>query len=148
MITFATEYYIWFKALHIISMVAWMAGMLYLPRLYVYHAGADKGSELSQTFKVMERKLLRLILNPAMILTAVFGIAMLVANPILLAGGWMHVKLTAVVLLFVFHGFLARWRKIFLKDLNERPPSFYRRVNEIPAILMVVIVVMVIVQPF
>jgi putative membrane protein len=140
--------YLWLKALHVIAMVSWMAGMLYLPRLYVYHADADKGSELSETLKIMERRLLRFIINPAMILTWVFGLWMLSKNPAILSQGWLHVKLTAVILLQIFHAFLARWRKAFLKDVNAYPASFFRRVNEIPTALMIVIIIMVIVKPF
>ena len=149
MIEFIVSHYEWFKALHVISLISWMAGMLYLPRLYVYHATADKGSELSETLKIMERRLLRLIINPAMIATWVFGLSMLAANPTLFtASKWMHVKLTAVILLQVFHAFLSRWRKAFLRDENTHTASFYRKVNEIPTVLMIIIVIMVIVKPF
>lgn len=148
MTEFITQHYNWFKAFHIISMISWMAGMFYLPRLYVYHADAVKNSDLSETFKVMERKLLRIIINPAMIATWVFGLAMLYANPVLVAGGWMHAKLTSVVLLQIFHAILARWRKAFLRDENIHSASFYRKVNEIPTVLMIVIVIMVIIKPF
>jgi protoporphyrinogen IX oxidase len=148
MADFIIQYYNWFKALHVIAVISWMAGMLYLPRLYVYHANADKGSELSETLKIMERRLLRIIINPAMILAWIFGLAMIYSNPALLQGGWLHVKLTAVILMQVFHAFLARWRKEFLRDENKRTSKFYRRVNEIPTLLMIVIVIMVIVKPF
>jgi putative membrane protein len=145
---FILHHYEWFKALHLIAVMAWMAGMLYLPRLYVYHADADKGSELSETLKIMERKLLRLIINPAMIVAWILGLSILYANPSMLSGGWLHVKLTAVILLQIFHASLSRWRKAFLRDENTHSGVFYRRVNEIPALLMVVIVIMVIVKPF
>ena len=140
--------YEWLKALHVISIISWMAGMLYLPRLYVYHADADKGSELSETLKIMERRLLRIIINTAMILAWVFGLWMLAKNPALLSGSWLHVKLAAVIGLQVFHACLSRWRKAFLEDRNTRPASFYRKINEIPTVLMIVIVIMVIVKPF
>lgn len=143
------DHYTWFKALHIIAVMAWMAGMLYLPRLYVYHAAADTGSELSETLKIMERRLLRLIINPAMIAAWLFGGALLWANPALLQGaGWMHAKLAAVAGLQIFHALLARWRRAFLKDQNRHSARFYRAVNEIPTVLMIVIVVMVVVRPF
>jgi putative membrane protein len=148
MTAFLVSHYDWLKALHIISVVSWMAGLLYLPRLFVYHADAVKGSELSETFKIMERRLLRVIMNPAMIATWLFGGLMLAASPVLLAQPWLHVKLTCVVLLTLFHHALARWRKSFLKDENRRPAKFYRRVNEIPTLLLVVIVIMVVVRPF
>src|ERR1700761_3329001 len=140
--------YDWLLALHIIAVIAWMAGMLYLPRLYVYHARAAKGSELSETFKVMERRLLRGIINPAMIATFLFGILMLVANPELLHEGWLHVKLTCVILLTVAHGLFARWRKVFERDENSRPAKFYKLWNEVPAALMAIIVIMDITKPF
>jgi putative membrane protein len=146
---FILYHYEWIKALHIIAVISWMAGMLYLPRLYVYHADADKKSELSETLKIMERKLLRIIINPAMILSWVFGLAMIYANPgILSSGGWMHVKLGALVLMQVFHAFLSRWRKAFLKDKNKHKAAFFRKVNEIPTLLMILIVIMVVVKPF
>ena len=142
-------YYPWIKALHIISVMAWMAGMLYLPRLYVYHADAVPGSVQSETFKVMERRLLRAIINPAMIASFVFGI-MLAATPGLVdwSEGWIWVKLAAVIALSAAHGWFSRWRREFAEDRNRRPASFYRKVNEIPTVLLIVIVIMVAVKPF
>lgn len=149
MTDFLLSHYDWLKAFHVISVISWMAGMLYLPRLYVYHADADKGSELSETLKIMERKLLRIIINPAMAFSWLFGLTMIFADPaILSSGGWLHVKLTAVLLLQVFHAFLSRWRKVFLKDQNRHSAAFYRKINEIPTLLMILIVIMVIVKPF
>jgi putative membrane protein len=145
---FILQNYEWFKALHVISMVSWMAGLLYLPRLFVYHVGADKDSELSETLKIMERRLLRFIMNPAMIVTWLFGIALLYANFGLLHSHWMHAKLTLVLLLTGFHHVLGKWRKVFLKDANVRSAKFYRQVNEIPTVLMILIIIMVIVKPF
>jgi len=142
------EYYFWIKAFHVISVIAWMAAMLYLPRLYVYHCRVAAGSEADGLFKTMEVKLLRAILNPAMIAAWLFGILMLVANPALLSQPWMHVKLTAVVILSALHGFMARWRKDFVNATNRHSERFYRVMNEVPAVLMVIIVIMVIVQPF
>lgn len=140
--------YEWIKALHVISMVAWMAGMFYLPRLYVYHTGADVGSELSETLKVMERRLLRAIINPAMIATFVFGIWMLVLVPDYLSEPWMHVKLACLVLMTGFHGALSRWRRQFAADANRHSERFYRIANEVPTVLLIVIIIMVIVKPF
>lgn len=149
MTEFFVNHYLWIKALHVIAVISWMAGMLYLPRLYVYHANADTGSELSETLKIMERKLLRIIINPAMIAAWLFGLAMIAANPALLTGGgWLHAKLGCVVGLQVFHAFLSRWRKAFLRDENAHSAGFFRKVNEIPTLLMIVIVVLVIVKPF
>lgn len=136
------------RALHLIAVISWMAGLLYLPRLFVYHAGAAKGSELSETFKIMERRLLRLIMNPAMVFTWIFGGGMLYANMSFMQGGWMHAKLTAVILMTVFHHVLVRWWKKFLKDENTHTARFYRIMNEVPTVLMIVIVFMVLTKPF
>jgi putative membrane protein len=143
------EAYPWIKALHVIAVIAWMAGMLYLPRLFVYHVGAAKGSELSETLKVMERRLLRAIINPAMIAAFVFG-GCLLATPGLIdwSEGWVWVKATAVIAMSALHGFLARWRKDFEADRNTRSARFYRFANEIPTVLMIAIVTMVIAKPF
>lgn len=147
---FLTEWYLWIKALHIISVIAWMAGMFYLPRLFVYHVDAEPGSKQSETFKVMERRLLRAIVNPAMIAAFAFGILLLLTPGIIdWSEGWIWVKLVAVFLgLGGLHGFLARWRRAFAEDSNLHSAKFYRIVNEIPTVLMVVVVIMVIVRPF
>ena len=118
---FLAPFYLWIKALHVISMVAWMSGMLYLPRLYVYHCQVARGSAESERFKVMERRLMRLITNPAMIATWSFGI-LLVLTPGVIdwSAGWWHVKLLAVVLMSAMHGELSRWRRWFLEDRNIR----------------------------
>jgi protoporphyrinogen IX oxidase len=141
--------YPWIKAFHVISVIAWMAGMLYLPRLYVYHCETVAGSAESERFKVMERRLLKQIINPAMIATWTFGL-LLVLTPGVIDWGWnwWHVKLAAVILLSGFHGMLSRWRRDFLVDRNIRPQRFYRMMNEVPTLFLVVIVVMVIVRPF
>lgn len=148
MADFLLTYYFWIQALHIIAVISWMAGMLYLPRLYVYHAGAKAGSELSETLKTMERKLLRFIMNPAMIATFVFGGLLIWANPSVMQGGWMHVKLTAVILMAVVHMMFAKWRKNFAADKNTRNDKFYRWWNEAPTVLMVLIVILAVVKPF
>ena len=142
------EFHPWIKALHVIAMIAWMAGMFYLPRLYVYHVDAEAGSELSETLKVMERRLLRAIINPAMVLTWVFG-GVLLATPGVIdwSAGWIHLKLVVVVM-STLHGFYSRWRKDFAADRNRRSARFYRLANEAPTVLMIVIVIMVIVRPF
>ena len=146
---FLESYYHWIKAFHVIAVIAWMAGMFYLPRLYVYHAGVSKGSDQSELFKVMERRLLRFIINPAMIVAVILGIMLLFSPGIVdWSQGWIYVKLTAVVLLTGFHGFLSRWRKAFERDDNSHSEVFFRRVNEIPTILMIIIVIMVVVKPF
>lgn len=140
--------YFWVKALHVISIIAWMAGLLYLPRLFVYHSVATPGSETSETFKVMERRLLRAIMNPAMVAAWAFGIGMLVLEPAWLQQGWLHAKLLFVVGLTAAHMMMARWRKDFEADRNTRPQRFYRIVNEVPTLLMIGIVIFVIVKPF
>lgn len=141
--------YPWTKALHVISVIAWMAGMLYLPRLYVYHCETRPGSAESERFKVMERRLLRGIVNPAMISTWTFGIILVLTPGILSwSDGWWHVKLSCVLLMSALHGMLSRWRRDFLHDRNRHSQRFFRIVNEIPAVLMVIIVIMVIVRPF
>ena len=141
--------YPWTKAFHIVSMVAWMAGTLYLPRLFVYHCDVPRGSMESERFKVMERRLFKQIINPAMMATWLFGV-LLVLTPGTMswADGWWHVKLFCVIALSAFHGALSRWRRDFLEDRNTRPQRFYRIANEIPTVLMVVIVIMVVVRPF
>jgi putative membrane protein len=146
---FLSNYYLWLKSFHLIAVISWMAGMLYLPRLYVYHVGAPKGGELSETLKTMERKLLRYIMNPAMMLTWVFGILLLSANTALMSsGGWMHAKFVLIVLMTVVHMVFAKWRKEFERDENTRSDKFYRWWNEAPTILMIFIVIFVVVKPF
>ena len=140
--------YEWVKALHIISVIAWMAGILYLPRLYVYHANVEAGSEVSETFKVMERRLLKAIMTPAMIASFVFGIWMLVLIPDLMSEAWMHAKLACVFVMAGIHGYLAAIRKRFEADQNTKSHVFYRVLNEVPTVLMVVVVILVIVEPF
>jgi putative membrane protein len=140
---------LWFKALHVISVIAWMAGMFYLPRLFVYHCDLRPGSAESERFKVMERRLLKQIINPAMISTWTFGILMVLTPGVIdWSAGWWHVKLAAVLAMSAFHGMLAGWRRDFLEDRNCRSQRFYRIANEVPTLLMIVIVIMVIVRPF
>ncbi|MEQ8193217.1 MAG: protoporphyrinogen oxidase HemJ [Rhodospirillales bacterium] len=139
--------YLWIKALHIISVIAWMAGMLYLPRLFVYHADTEPGTAQSETFKIMERRLLRGIVNPSMIASFVFG-GLLLAILNDWSSGWLYVKLTCVLGLAALHGMTARWYRDFAADRNRRSARFYRLMNEAPAVLMVVIVIMAVVKPF
>lgn len=141
------DLYSWVKSLHVISIIAWMAGMLYLPRLFVYHAEAEVGSEKSETFKVMERRLLKAIINPAMILAWIFGLW--AAYEIgAFSQGWFHAKLTLVLIMSGVHGYLARYVKIFARDENTRSTKFYRILNEVPTVLMIGIVILVIGKPF
>lgn len=149
MIELSATAFLWIKAFHIIAVMAWMAGMLYLPRLYVYHCDAEPGSDKSETFKIMERRLLRAIINPAMGLAFILG-GILLANldSDAWSDGWLHAKLTFVILMAVMHGFMSRWRKDFEADRNTRPAKFYRWMNEVPTVLMVAIVILVVVKPF
>ncbi len=146
--TFLSDWYPWIKSFHVISVIAWMAGMFYLPRLYVYHCAAEKGSVQSETFKVMERRLLRGIINPAMISSWLFGILLVLRPGFDYLAGWFHVKLTMLILMQITHAFYARWRKDFAKDQNKYSDKVYRIANEVPTILVIVIVIMVIVKPF
>jgi len=144
--------YVWLKALHIIFVIAWMAGLLYLPRLFVYHCTAAKGSVQSETFKVMERRLLRAIMNPAMIVTWALGLTLGWMGPDLrygwFASGWLQAKIALVVLLSALHGLFAHWVKDFAADANRHSQRFYRIVNEIPTVLMIAIVILAVVKPF
>ena len=139
--------YLWIKAVHVIAVISWMAGMLYLPRLFVYHTGAERGSVQSETFKVMERRLYRLIINPAMIATWVFGL-WLAWKGFGFSGGWLHAKIAAVLALSAVHGYLGGAVRRFAEDRNEKPARHWRIVNEVPTVLMIVIVILVVVKPF
>lgn len=139
--------YLWIQALHVITIIAWMAGLFYLPRLYVYHTQQAVGSEASETFKVMERKLLRIIMNPAMILAIATGLYVMWVGG-WVADGWMHAKLALVIVMIWFHMVLARWRRDFAEDRNTHSERFYRAVNEVPTVLMIGIVILVTVKPF
>ena len=139
----------WVKALHVISVIAWIAGMMYLPRLFVYHTAAQTGSIQSETFKVMERRLYRGIITPAMIATWVFGLAMVFTPGIVdWSQGWPWVKAVSVIALSGIHGYYGRQVRNFAADRNERPHGFWRVVNEAPFVLVIIIVIMVIVKPF
>ncbi len=147
---FLQEWYFWVKALHIISVISWMAGMFYLPRLFVYHAEkAEVGSEMSETFKVMERKLMRAIINPAMFATWIFGLIMVFTPGVIdWSQIWPWVKAASVLMMSGFHGWLSARRKEFERDENTRNGRTYRLANEVPTVLMLIIVIMVIVKPF
>ena len=144
--------YAWLKAFHIIAVIAWMAGMLYLPRLFVYHCVAEKGSVQSETFKVMERRLLRAIINPAMVAVWVLGLTLAWMGPDSrygwFASGWLQAKIVLVLALSALHGFFAHWVKDFAADRNRHSQKFYRIVNEVPTLLMILIVILAVVKPF
>jgi putative membrane protein len=144
---FPDSLYDWAKAVHVIAVIAWMAGMLYLPRLFVYHVDAEKGSVQSETFKVMERRLLRAIINPAMMVAWAFGL-WLAWKGFAFQGGWLHAKLTAVLLLSGVHGYLSGAVRKFAEDRNQKSARHWRIVNEIPTLLMIAIVILVVVKPF
>ena len=138
---------LWLKALHVIAVISWMAGLLYLPRLFVYHCEAEAGSKQAETFKVMEHRLLRLIMNPAMIVVWVTGPWLAWAQG-MLADRWLWAKLALVVVLTGYHHALGAWRKDFAADRNKRDQRFYRLANEVPTVLMIAIVALVVVKPF
>ena len=139
--------YLWLKAFHVIAVIAWMAGMLYLPRLFVYHSDAPKGSIQSETFKIMERRLLKAIINPAMIVTWLLGLY-LVWDGGWYTSGWMHAKFALVLVMSGLHGVYVSRLKDFAADKNTRPAKYYRILNEVPTVLMIGIVILVIVKPF
>ncbi len=144
------DLYHWIKALHIIAIISWMAGMLYLPRIFVYHSQVKIGSEASEMFKLMERRLLRLIINPAMIVAFASGLWLINYTNALDTqqnGSWMHYKLLLIVAMTICHGFFARYRRQFANDKNMHSIKFYRILNEVPTVLMIGIVILVVVRP-
>ena len=145
---FSGDAYLWIKAGHIISVIAWMAGLLYLPRLFVYHCDTESGSETSETFKVMERRLLKAIMNPAMLSSLFFGGLLLADSSTDWSAGWLHVKLLAVAGLIVIHMMMGGWRRAFEADANTKAQKFFRFANEVPTILMIVIVLAVVLKPW
>jgi protoporphyrinogen IX oxidase len=146
------SWFLWVKSFHVISVIAWMAGLLYLPRLFAYHAASPKGSDAASMFATMEARLLRGIMMPAFVLTWTFGLIMVLVFPaeagIDWKKGWVHTKALAVILMTVLHHVYALWRKDLAADRNTRSPRFYKMWNEVPAALMVIIVIMVIGKPF
>jgi putative membrane protein len=142
-----TGLYTWLKAVHIVAVIAWMAGMLYLPRLFVYHCEAEPGSKQSETFKVMERRLLTVIINPAMVATWALGL-WLAWDGGWFASGWLHAKLALVVAMSALHGFLTGCVRAFGEDRNWRTQKFYRIINEVPTLLMIAIIILAVVKPF
>ena len=141
------EIYLWLKALHLIAVIAWMAGILYLPRLFVYHAMQVPGSEMSETFKVMERRLLKYIMNPAMIIAFFLGGWLIIINPDVLEESWMQFKIIALVIMTGVHASLSRWRRFFAIDKNNFSPRFFKIINEVPTVLMIAIVLLAVVKP-
>lgn len=147
MILLGDRAYLWVKAVHVIAIISWMAAMLYMPRLFIYHCDAPKGSAQSETFKVMERRLRDIIMNPAMVIAWVLGL-WLAWRGGWLASGWFHVKLVAAVALSAVHGYFSAAVRAFAEDRNTISARHWRMINELPTLLMIVIVIMVIVKPF
>jgi putative membrane protein len=139
--------YRWILALHIVAVIAWMAGLLYLPRLFVYHAAAAPGSETSETFKTMEHRLLTYIMTPAMAATWILGITLVLLGQWLTAG-WFHAKFALVLVMTLTHGLMSAWAADFRYDRNRRSQKFYRIANEVPTLLMIAIVILAVVKPF
>lgn len=142
------DYYLWLKAVHVLAMIAWMAGLLYLPRLFVYHAEVGPGTPQAATFKVMERRLLKAIINPAMAVVWITGLWLAFWSGYIQGAGWLHAKIGLVILLSGYHGFLAATTKRFAGDRNTRSAGFYRVANEVPTVLLIGIVILVVVKPF
>jgi putative membrane protein len=146
---FLLENYLWIKSFHIIAVTFWMAGLFYLPRLYVYHVSVKPGSDQDHLFQLMERRLLKIIINPMIFLSLFFGFLLyLIPGIVDLSDGWFHLKMLLVFFLLAFHGFLAYCRKQFIRKKNKYSETFYRIVNEIPPILFIIIVILVILKPF
>jgi len=141
-------YYPWLKALHILSVIAWMAGMLYLPRLFVYHAGSEPGSATSETFKTMERRLYRGIMTPAMIATWIFGIGLTLTGVVVWTTFWLYAKLVLVAGMTWMYMIFGRWRGAFAADARPHGVGFYRAINEVPTLLLIGIVILAAVKPF
>lgn len=148
MAVFLGSIYLWIKAFHLLVVIAWMAGMMYLPRLFIYHHQSEKGGEAERYFIQMERRLLKGIINPSMVLVWILGILMLIANTAILSSSWFYVKLAAVVAISAIHGFYASSRRKFEAGERPRTEKFWRIMNEAPFLALIIIVIMVIVKPF
>ncbi len=145
---YIAQYYEWYKALHAIAVISWMAAIFYLPRLMVYHCRCEIGSEMDKTFQEMERKLLKIIMNPAIIVTYIFGLLSAHIYGFTVLGVWFYVKMLAVAGMTIIHMLLACWVRDFANGLNKHSEKFYRIINEIPVVFMVIAVIMAIVKPF
>ena len=149
MAAFLAGNYDWLRAFHLVFVISWMAGLFYLPRLFVYHTDVETGGDQDHTFQIMERRLLRIIMNPAMIGAWLFGLLLLWGQDWqAIAQGWFHIKFSAVLAMTALHMFLSRWRRRFAEGQNEKSSEFYRRFNEVPTILMIVIVFIVVLKPW
>lgn len=141
------SFHLWIKALHVVAVISWMAGLLYMPRLFIYHSDAEPGSDQSETFKVMEKRLLKVIMNPAMMITWILGLY-LAWDVFSFQGGWLHAKIALVVLLTVVHVLFSRAVRTFAADGARKSPRYWRLMNEAPTVLMIAIVILVVVKPF
>ncbi|HEX5935369.1 MAG TPA: protoporphyrinogen oxidase HemJ [Pseudorhizobium sp.] len=141
------SFQLWVKALHVVAVISWMAGLLYMPRLFIYHSDAPPGSDQSETFKIMEQRLLKVIMNPAMMITWVLGLY-LAWDLFRFQAGWLHAKIALVVLLTIVHVLFSRAVRAFAADEPRKPPRYWRLMNEVPTVLMIAIVILVIVKPF
>jgi len=149
MLDLSGDAYVWLKALHIVSVIAWMAGLLYLPRLFVYHTDCEAGSVKSETFKIMERRLLHAIMHPALVASFGFGLPLLLDLPASSwEEGWLHIKLVGVAGLVICHLWMGSLRRAFAEDRNTHSHKFFRVLNEVPTVLMIAIVIFVVVKPF
>ena len=142
------DYFLWYKTLHVIAVISWMAAILYMPRLFAYHTKVAINSEADKLFQLMEYRLLKIIMTPAMICTYIFGLLMAYIYGLEALGVWFHIKMLAVLGLTIFHGLLAKWRKDFANGKNENSERFYKLINEVPTLFMIISVAMVIVKPF
>ena len=144
-----TYAFMWLKVVHLVAVISWMAGLLYLPRLFIYHCKSEKGSDKSETFKVMESRLLRAIMNPAMVVTLLTGALMIYSYGLAIyTETWFIIKIACLVVLLVTHMFMGKWRKDFETDTNQKSQLFFRFINEVPTCLMIMIIIMVVVKPF
>ena len=142
------NYFLWYKAIHVVAVISWMAAMFYMPRLFVYHSKSNVSPEMDEIFKLMEKRLLRIIMTPSMIITYIFGLLVAYIYGFVALGTWFHIKMGAVLALTVFHGIQAKWVKDFANGKNKHSEKFYRIINEVPVIFMVIAVIMVVVKPF
>jgi putative membrane protein len=142
------NYFLWYKAIHVIAVISWMAAMFYMPRLFVYHAKPNITKEMDETFKLMEKRLLRIIMTPSMVITYIFGLLVAYIYGFVAMGIWFHIKMGAVLALTILHRMQAKWVKDFAKGNNKHTEIFYRIINEVPVIFMVIAVIMVVVKPF
>ena len=142
------EYFLWYKTIHVISVISWMSAIFYMPRLFAYHTRAEIGSEMDKTFQTMESRLLRIIMRPAMISTYIFGTLTAYVYGLAALGVWFHIKIFAVICITILHGLFAKWVTIFREGKNNKSERFYKSINEIPVILMIISVIMVIIKPF